>query len=113
MLNFIRAGHHHHDDATVLAFLDSSSELRPFRPQLLHRRVDVIAHERHHVRARMLIFLTLVNGIRWVHAHFARAGVKDEPVIFLPLLGHILPAEHVSKKCARCLRIVGVNQGMN
>jgi hypothetical protein len=45
-LHVIRAGHHHHDHATVLAFLDRAAELRTFRPQLLHRRLDVIAHER-------------------------------------------------------------------
>ena len=31
-LDVIRAGHDHHDDPAVLALLDRTPELRPFRP---------------------------------------------------------------------------------
>ena len=111
-LHVVRAGDDHHDHATVLAFLDWAAELRSFCPQLLHRRIDVIAHERDRVLPRVIISLAFPDTVRRVHAHLARSRFEDEPVV-IPIFGHILPAEHVPQKRPRRLRVVGVNQGVN
>ena len=111
-LHVIRAGHDHHDHATVLAFLDFFSELRSFRPQLIHRRIDVIAHDRDRVVPRVIIGLTFPDAVRRMHTHLARSRFEDQPVV-IPIFGHIFPAERVSQKRPRRLSVVGVNQGMN
>src|SRR5690349_8102787 len=54
-LNIICPGHDHHDNSTVHVFLDLSPKLRAFCPQLLHRRLDVIAHKRDRVVPRVII----------------------------------------------------------
>src|SRR5262245_32666632 len=54
-LDVICAGHDHHDDATILELLDSTSELRPFRPQLFDRRLNVVAHEGDRVVPRVIV----------------------------------------------------------
>jgi hypothetical protein len=111
-LDVICAGHDHHDDAAVLALLDWPVELCPFGPQLIHRRIDVIAHERDGVVTRVIISLAFPDAVRRVHPHFARSRFEDQPVV-IPIFGHILPAKHVPQKRPCRLRIVGVNQGVN
>jgi hypothetical protein len=71
-LHVIRAGHDHHDHATVLAVFDRAAELRAFRRQLIHRRIDVIAHERDRVLPRVMISLAYPYAVRRVHTHLAR-----------------------------------------
>ena len=95
-LHVIRAGYDHHDHATVLSLLDFFSELRSFRPQLIHRRIDVIAHDRDRVLPRMIISFAFPDAVRRVHAHLARSRFEDQPVL-IPIFGHILPAEHVRR----------------
>src|SRR6266513_3558458 len=75
-LDVIRAGHDHHDHATVLAFLDFFSELRAFRPQLIYRRIDFIAHERDGVLARMIVRFPFPDAVRRVHTHLARSRLE-------------------------------------
>src|SRR5262249_49899414 len=111
-LDVIRAGNDHHDDATILALLDRTSELRSFRPQLADRRVDVVAHERDRVMSRVIIRLAFPFAMRRVHAHFAWSRFENEPIV-IPILGHILPTEHIAQKSPRCVGIIGVNQRMN
>ena len=111
-LHVIRARHDHHDHATVLAFLDWAAELRAFRPQLIHRRIDVIAHDRDRVLPRVIISFAFPNAVRRVRTHLTRSRFEDQPIV-IPIFGHILPAEHVPQKRPRCLRVVGVNQGVN
>ena len=48
-----------------------AAELLSLRPQLVHRRVDVIAHNRDRVLPRVIISLTFPHAVRWV-----RAGVR-------------------------------------
>jgi hypothetical protein len=108
----ICAGHDHHDDAAVLALLDRTSELRSFRPQLADRRIDVVAHQRDRVVTRVVVRLALPFAVRRVHSHLARSRLENE-LIVIPILGHVLPPEHVTQKRPRCVSIVGVNQCMN
>ena len=111
-LDVIRAGDDHHDDAAVLALLDRTSELRSFRPQLAHRRIDVVAHQRDRMVTRGVVRLAFPFAVRRVHAHLARPRFENEPIV-IEILGDVLPPEHVTQKRPRCVSIVGVNQRMN
>ena len=95
-----------------LAFLDLSSELRAFRPQFLHRRLDVIAHDRDQVLPRVIISFAFLFAVRRVHAHLARSRFEDEPVL-IEIFRYILPTEHVAQERPRRVSVVGVNQGVN
>ena len=86
--------------ATVFAFLDWAAELRAFRPQLIHRRIDVIAHDRDRVLPRVIVSLAFPDAVRRVHTHLARSRFEDQPIL-IPIFGHILPAEHVPQNGAR------------
>ena len=81
-------------------FLDRAAELRAFRPQLIHRRIDVIAHDRDRVLPRVIIGLAFPDAVRRVHTHLARSRFEDQPVV-IEIFGHILPAEHVPQKRPR------------
>jgi hypothetical protein len=111
-LDVIRAGDDHHDDAAVLALLDRTSELRSFRPQLGDRRSDVVAHQRDRMMTRVVVRLAFPFAVRRVHAHLARPGFENEPVV-IEILGDVLPPEDVTQKRPRGVRIVGVYQRMN
>jgi hypothetical protein len=111
-LDVIRAGHDHHDDATVLELLDRASKLRSFRPQLGDRRIDVVAHQRDRVMARVVVGLAFPFAVRRVHAHLARPRFENEPIV-IEVLDDVLPPENIAQKRPRCLGIVGVNQCMN
>jgi hypothetical protein len=111
-LHVIRARHDHHDHATVHLFLDRAAELRSFRPQLFHRRLDVIAHDRDRVVPRVIIGFAFPHAVCRVHTHLARSRFEDQPVV-IPIFGHILPAEHVPQKRPRRFRVIRVNQGVN
>ena len=111
-LDVIGPGHDHHDDATVLAVLDRTSKLRPFRLQLANGCLDVVAHQCDRVVARVIVCLTLPFAVRRVHAHLAQARFKNEPIV-IEILGHVLPPQHVPQKRPRCVSIVGINQRMN
>ena len=70
-LDVVRAGHDDPDDATVLTLLDRTSELRSFRPQLVDRCVDVIAHQRDRVVTRVIVRFAFPFTVRRMHAHLA------------------------------------------
>src|SRR5437762_1589911 len=72
----------------------------PFRPQLLHRCIDVIAHDRNRVLTRVIISFAFPDAVRRVHAHLAWSRFENEPVV-IPIFGHILLAEHVPQNGAR------------
>src|SRR6267154_1576532 len=80
-LDVIRAGHYHHDDAAVLELLDRTSELRSFRPQLAHRRIDVVAHQRDRVVTRVVVGLAFPFAVRRLHAHLAQHRFENEPSV--------------------------------
>jgi len=111
-LDIIRAGHDHHDDAAVLELLDRTSELRSSRLELADRRLDVVAHQRDRVVTRVVVGLAFPFAVRRVNAHLARPGFENEPIV-IEILGDVLPPEDITQKRPRCVRIVGVNQGMN
>ena len=86
-LHVIRAGHDHHDHATVLAFLDFFSELRSFRPQLIHRRIDVIAHDRDRVLPRVFALERTRRGERLLSRPSAKIERKEYPALFCVIAG--------------------------
>ena len=58
-------------------------------------------------------FLTLPSAfLISEHPPCSRARFEAQPVA-ISIFGHIRPAEHVPQKRSRCLRVVGVNQGVN
>src|SRR5580658_5574975 len=63
---------------------------------------------------RRLIRLALVDAVGRMHAHLTSPGLEDKPALTSAhRILDIGPAEDVAKKCARCGRIVGINQGVN
>src|SRR5207248_9171677 len=89
-LDVIRTGHNHHDDPAVLALLDSTAELRSFRPQLADRLIDIVAHQSDRVVTRVVIRFAFPFAVRRMHAHFARPGFENEPVV-IEILGDVIP----------------------
>ena len=48
-------------------FFDRAAELCAFRPQFIHRRIDVIAHDRDRVLPQVIIGLAFPDAVRRVH----------------------------------------------
>ena len=78
------AGRDHHDNATVLAFLNWAAEVRSFRPQILHRRFDVIAHNSDRVLPRVIISLAFPQAVRRVHARRSPSLLENLAVAKTP-----------------------------
>src|SRR6266550_4709742 len=77
-----------------------AAKLRAFRPQLIHCRIDVIAHDCDRVLPRVTISLPFPYAVPRVHTHPARFRFEDQPVV-IPIFSQILPAEHVAQNGAR------------
>jgi hypothetical protein len=104
-LDVIRAGHDHHDDTTVFALLNRTSELSSFRTKLADRRLDVVAHQCDRVVTRVIIGLAFPFAVRWVHTHLARPRFENEPIV-IEILGDVVPPEHVTQKRPRCVGVI-------
>jgi hypothetical protein len=111
-LNVVRAWHDQHNDAAVHLLLDGASKLRSLPPQLSDRPIDVVTHQGNRVVTRGFEGFPFPFPMSRVHSQFARAGFENEPII-IEILGDPLPSKNIAKKHPRCIRIVGVDQGMN
>ena len=94
-LDVIRARNDQHDNATVFPLLDGTSKPRSLRLQLADRRIDIVAHQRDRMMARVIVRLAFPFAVRRVHAHLARPRLEDEPVV-IEILGDVLPPEDVT-----------------
>ena len=94
-LDVIRARHDQHDNATVFPLLDGPSKPRSLRLQLADRRIDIVAHQRDRMMARIIVRLVFPFAVRRVHAHLARPRLEDEPIV-IEILGDVLPPEDVT-----------------
>src|ERR1043165_9449953 len=80
-LNVIRPRHDHHGNMSVFTLLDGASELRSFSSELIHGRLDVIAHQGDQMMTWMVVGSALPFAMRRVHAHLARTGFENEPIL--------------------------------
>ena len=94
-LDVIRARHDQHDNATVLPLLDKTSKPRSLGLQLADRFIDIVAHQRDRMMARVIVRLAFPFAVRWVHAHLARPGLENEPIV-IEILSNVLPPEDVT-----------------
>src|ERR1700678_3169309 len=63
---------------------------------------------------RRIVRLAIVDAVGRVHAHLAPPGLEDQPTRASALrILDVRPAEDVTKECARCGSIVGINQGVD
>ena len=94
-LDVIHARHDQHDNATVFPLLDGTSKPRSLGLQLADRRIDIVAHQRDRMMARVIVRLAFPFAVRRVHAHLARPGLEDEPIV-IEILGDVLPPEDIT-----------------
>ena len=94
-LDVIRARNDQHSNATVFPFLDGTSKMRSLRLQLADCRIDIVAHQRDRMMARIIVRLVFPFAVRGVHAHLARTRLEDEPVV-IEILGDVLLPEDVT-----------------
>src|ERR1700683_2522007 len=63
---------------------------------------------------RRFVLLAIVDAVGRVHAHLTPPGLEDQPThASAQRILDVGPAEDVAKECARCGRIVGINQGVD
>src|SRR5271168_5081002 len=63
---------------------------------------------------RRFVRLAIVDAVGRVHAHLTPPSLEDQPThASAQRILDVGPAEDVAKKCARCGRIVGINQGVD
>ena len=94
-LDVVRTRHDHHDDAAVHLILDGAAELRPFRPQLADRGIDVVAHQRNRMMAWRFKGLALPFTASRMHAQLARPRFENEPIL-VEILGDALPPKDIA-----------------
>jgi proteasome lid subunit RPN8/RPN11 len=94
-LDVIRAWHLHHYDAAVFALLDRTSKLRSSRPQLVDRRIDIVAHQRDRVVTRVVVGFAFPFAVSRVHAQLARPRFENEPIV-IEILGDVLPPKDIT-----------------
>jgi hypothetical protein len=80
-LDVVRAGDAEHHDAAVNLLVDLSAKLGPFRRELGHRRVEVVAHQRDRMVPRVVVRLALPLGVRRVHPQLARRRLGNQSVL--------------------------------
>src|SRR5580658_6262603 len=63
---------------------------------------------------RRFVRLAIVDAVGRVHAHLTPPGLEDQPTrASAERILDVGPAEDVTKECARCGGIVGINQGVD
>src|SRR5580658_10914258 len=63
---------------------------------------------------RRIVRLAIVDAVGRVHAHLTPPGLEDRPTLAsAQRILDVGPAEDVTKECARCGGIVGINQSVD